>query len=90
MCIRDRRSSIEDFGADDMSGAQARLDSLLCSAALCGRADGRVRLLCVNEYYLRMMRGERETFEEVDAQLERWAGPQAVSYTHLDVYKRQT
>lgn len=71
-----QRSSIEDFGADDMSGAQARLDSLLCSAALCGRADGRVRLLCVNEYYLRMMRGERETFEEVDAQLERWAGPQ--------------
>lgn len=64
--------SIEDALTGGLCGAMEMLNRLLCSAVLCERKPDGLRLLKVNEYYLRMMRIQSESFDRVDEELSLW------------------
>ena len=72
--LYDGQSSIDMLTLNTMEEANAEIDRLLCSAAVCEYAQGEARLGNVNEYYLRMMHIERVTFDAADAQLSNWIG----------------
>lgn len=74
----DSQPSIDEAVRGGLQGANEQIDRLLCSAAMCRQTAGDIRLINVNEYYLRMMRINRENFDESDSLLSNWTGMQDI------------
>ena len=72
----DSQPSIDTVIRGSLEDANAQIERLLCSAAVCERVGDDIRLLNVNDYYLRMMRINRESFDREDAELSNWTGAQ--------------
>ncbi len=72
----DSQPSIDEAVHGSLQDAKEQIERLLCSAAVCERFGNDIRLINVNEYYMRMMRINHENFEEVDSLLSYWTGTQ--------------